>query len=188
MHEVVVSYHLSAKPDLYEPARNNNFRFVVTNIDGLIEPGTEDQVIANAQSILEFSVVSVTVPTFTQEPITIRRGNSVMKAAGIPSFNEGSLVINDFITANGKSILLAWQGLSYDVDNEVVNPMSTYKKDCWLIEYDVNFSRIVRQWILYGCWISALSQDAFNVENGDKRQITATIQYDKAKVVVDGNE
>lgn len=188
MPEVVGAYHLSANPDLYEPARNNNFRFIVTDIDGLIEPGTEDQIIPNAQSILEFSVVSATVPFFTQEPITIRRGNSVMKAAGLPTFSEGSLVINDFITANGKSILMAWQGLSYDVENDTVQHMADYKKNCWLIEYDVNFSRIVRQWVLYGCWVSGLSQDAFNVESGDKRQITATIQYDYAKVVVDGNE
>ena len=112
------AYHLaSAANDLYEPMRTNAFRFLVTDLDGLVRADSDD-VIQNAQELLEFSVVSATVPTFTQEVITIRRGNSVMKAAGIPSFNEGELVIKDYMGADGKSILLAWQNLSYNVKGQ----------------------------------------------------------------------
>ena len=111
-----------------------------------------------------------------------------MKAAGIPSFNEGELVIKDYRGADGKSILLAWQNLSYNVKGQTIGHMSGYKKDCYLIEYSPDYSRIVRQWILHGCWISGISQDAFNVEEGGERNVTATIQYDWAEQMLSDEE
>ena len=178
------AYHLSDNPTLYEPARSNTFEFVVTNLGQLLRAGySADQSNAylgtNAEELLRISVVSSTVPTFSQEPIIIRRGNSVMKAAGIPSFKDGSLVINDYIGADGKSILMAWQNLSYNVKTEKVGRMKDYKKDCYLMEYAPDY-QLVRTWVLKGCWISDLQMPDFNQEDGGKRQITATIQYDAA--------
>lgn len=184
MAENFGAYHLAnAANDMYEPMRTNAFRFIVTDLDGLVRAGTSSE-IQNAQELLEFSVVSVTVPTFSQSVIEIRRGNSVMKAAGIPTFTEGELVIKDYLGADGKSILLAWQNLSYNVKEQTVGLMSQYKKDCYLLEYSPDYSRIVRQWILHKCWVSGISQDSFNVEDGAERNVTATIQYDWAEQIL----
>lgn len=185
MPEVVSAMHLSNGTDIYEPARSNTFRFIVTDIDDLIKPGTDSEIIANAQNYLECSVVSASVPSFTQDVITIRRGNSVMKAAGIPTFNEGSLTINDYIGADGKSILMAWQRLSYNVDNDTVGYMSAYKRNCYLLEYSPDYSKVTRQWILYGCWVSGLDLGDYNYTEGGERTVSATIQYDYAKPVVE---
>lgn len=188
MNDNFGAYHLAnAANDMYEPMRTNAFRFIVTDLDGLVRAGTED-VIKNAQELLEFSVVSSSVPSFSQSPITIRRGNSVMKAAGVPTFSEGSLVVKDYMGADGKSILLAWQALSYDVKSQTVGLMSKYKKDCYLIEYSPDYSKIVRQWRLHGCWVSSVTQDDFNVENGDERNISATLQYDWAEQMLSDEE
>ena len=186
------AYHLSDNPTLYEPARSNTFEFVVTGLGQLLRAGySEEQTNAylgdNAEEMLRISVVSSTVPTFNQEPIIIRRGNSVMKAAGIPTFNEGSLVINDYIGADGKSVLMAWQNLSYNVKTEKVGRMKDYKKDCYLLEYAPDYT-LVRTWRLKGCWVSGLQMPDFNQEDGGKRQITATIQYDAAFMEVPEDE
>lgn len=187
MAENFGAYHLANNPKMFEPARTNNFRFVVTDLNNILRVGfnkedTSNKArISNAQEVLEFSVTKAAIPQFTQEEIVIRRGNSVIKAAGIPSFNDGSLVINDYIGADGKSVLMAWQNLSYNVDTQMVGYMSDYKKDCWLIEYDPNY-KMVRQWVLYGCWVSGIQQEDFDMENGGKRVITATIKYDYAKM------
>jgi hypothetical protein len=177
------SYHLANNTtDLYEIQRSNNFEFVVTNLTELLRAGEIEGVggtIKNVSEVLRLSVVSAAVPTFTQEPIIIRRGNSVMKAAGIPTFNEGSLVINDFIGADGKSALMAWQNLSYDVRTEKVGRMKDYKKDCYLLEYTPDY-QLVRQWLLKGCWVSGITMSEFNQEQGEKRTVSATIQYDSA--------
>lgn len=179
------AYHLADNPSLYEPQRTNNFTFIVTGIDNILRVGVsaeeaeDSDYIKNASNTLSFSVVSASIPMFSQEPITIRRGNSVMKAAGLPTFSEGSLEVNDYIGADSKSILMAWQNLSYNVNTEKVGLMSDYKKTCYLCEYSPDY-KLVRTWKLLGCWVSSLSEDGFNQESGDKKVITAKIEYDKA--------
>lgn len=179
----VGAYHLSDNPALYEVQRSNNFEFVVTGIDNILrvdaDEGDDNAYITNAAQTLRFSVVQASIPMFSQEPISIRRGNSVMKAAGVPTFPDGSLVVNDFIGADTKSALMAWQNLSYNVKTERVGRMSDYKKTCYLCEYTPDY-QLVRTWKMLGCWVSGLQEDDFNMEDGNKKTITATIQYDKA--------
>lgn len=181
------SYHLASNPSLYDIARSNNFEFVVTDIDN-IKRAYEDTEIANAQEILRFSVDQASVPHFTQDVITIRRGNSAIKYAGVPTFPDGSLVVNDYIGADTKSVLMAWQALSYNVKTERIGSISDYKKDCYLIEYSPDYKQQIRQWVLYGCWVSGISEDNYNMDSTGKRSITATIQYDKAMMILPDEE
>lgn len=179
----VGSYHLADNPELYEIQRDNNFEFIVTGIDNIMrvgaEPGDESPTIENASQTLRFSVVTSSIPMFTQEVLTIRRGNSVMKFAGAPTFNDGTLAVNDFIGADTKSTLMAWQNLSYNVKTERVGNMKDYKKTCYLCEYTPDY-KLVRTWKMLGCWVSGLSEGDFNMESGGKKTITATISFDKA--------
>ena len=105
------TYHLADNPSLYEVQRDNNFEFIVTGLDNLIRSNAdatdENALIVNASQTLRFSVVSSTIPMFSQDSITVQRGNSTMKFAGKPTFSSGSLVVNDFIGADTKSVLMA---------------------------------------------------------------------------------
>lgn len=181
------TYHLADNPQLFEVQRQNNFEFVVTDIDGIIRAGalgTESNAkINNAQEMLRLSVTKAFVPHFTQEVVNIKRGNSTLKYAGVPSFPEGSIDFNDYIGADIKSILKAWQNLSYNVRTEKVGSLdvTNYKKDCYLIEYTPDY-RKVRTWRLYGCWISSLNEGEYTSDSGDKHQISCTIQYDRAEI------
>lgn len=183
------TYHLGDNPALYSPQRNNNFEFVVTDIDNILRAGalgTETNArFTNAQEVLRLSVSQAFIPHFTQEVVEVRRGNSSLKFAGVPSFDAGTLQFRDFIGADTKEVLMAWQHMSYNVYTEKVGsldvPETQYKKNCFLIEYTPDF-RKVRQWILYGCWISSLSEGEYNYDDGDKHQITCTIQYDHAEL------
>ena len=177
------AYHLADNPTLYEVQRDNNFEFIVTGIDNILRVGAsendENAFITNAQETLRFSVVSAPIPTFNQNVIEVKRGNSIMKAAGVPTFKEGSVVVNDFIGADTKSALMAWQQLSYNVKTERVGAMADYKKTCYLQEYTPDY-KLVRTWKMVGCWVSDISEGDFNMESNGKKTITATIQYDKA--------
>lgn len=181
------TYHLGDNPQLFEIQRNNNYEFVVTDIDGILRAGaigTESNArFNNAQEMLRLSVTQAFIPHFTQETVEIKRGNSTLKYAGVPSFDSGSLQFNDFIGADVKAILMAWQNLSYNVYTEKVGSLdvTNYKKNCYLIEYTPDY-RKVRTWRLYGCWISALSESEYTNDNGDKHQISCTIQYDHAEL------
>ena len=184
------SYHLAANPQLYEPQRTNTFSFVVTDIDDLVQLGsTTGKTFANAQEILSVACAGTFVPHFSQEPITIKRGNNEIKFAGTVSYSAGTVKLRDYIGANVKEILMAWRKLSYNDETEKVGVLarSPYKKDCYIIEYAADFVE-VRRWVLHGCWISDISESDFDADNGDKKDMSITVQYDWANVDTTGRE
>lgn len=181
------TYHLADNPKLYEPARTNNFEFIVTDIDSLLYAGLNPELqhqandyITNGQETLRLSVVSSSVPHFTLGVIDVRRGNNTMHVAGVPTFENHTLVVNDFMGARTKSVLLAWQALAYDVKTEKVHRADNYKKTCYLYEYTPDNDEVIRYWELVGCWISGLSEGEFSMEDNNKKTVTATIVFDKA--------
>ena len=197
------TYHLSATPELYEPSRSNAFEFILdlTNqnaaffdnaiqkdpeVDTLLAAGVkaatadDDDYLTGVSEVIRLSVSEAFVPHFDLGVIEIKRGNSTMKFAGTPTFNDGTLKCNDYVGAKTKDVLLAWQRMAYDVENDVVELAGNYKRNCTLVEYAPDFSRVIRQWTLYGCWVKSLSEGSFSHESNDKRSIDVTIVYDRA--------
>ena len=176
------TYHLADNPALYQPAVSNNFRLIVYGIDKMVRAGTRDEYVTNGQEILDFSVKSVKLPTFTQQKVTINRGNSKVHFAGVPEYADGNIVVYDYISADAKSVLYAWQAQQYDVNRDVVYRVATtgYKKNCHLIEYTTE-NKMVRYWELKGCWITGITESDFDATNGNTaREIQASISYDRA--------
>lgn len=176
--------HLADNPKVYQPVRRNNFRFIMSNFNGRLlklgeNPDDENSYITNAQEILDFSVVSFDAPHFKQDEIAIQRGNSTIYYAGVPSFDSGTLVINDFVGADGKSVLLAWQALSYNIIDDTIPSSDVYKQDATVLEY-LPDNTLVRYWELKGCWITGISEDGWSNEDGGKKTVSATIRYDRA--------
>lgn len=188
MAEQIGTYHLADRPDLFEIQRNNNYEFIVTNINDLIRPGMigneQNAILKDSQNMLRLSVTSAFIPHFTQEPVMVKRGNSTLKYAGVPTFDSGTLQFNDFIGADVKTILMAWQNMNYNVYTEKVASLqrTPYKKDCYLLEYPPDYYAPHRKWIIKGCWISGWSESEYNNDSGDKHQVSVTIQYDYAKL------
>lgn len=178
------TYHMADNQSQYEIQRTNNFEFIVSGIDDITIPGTT-QVISKAQDVIRMSVISCPIPHFSQDPITVKRGNSELKFAGVPSFKSGTIKINDFIGTDSVGVLQAWQSLSYNVETEKVGHATDYKKTCSLIEYSPDY-QVVRTWKLYGCWISSLEEDEMDNENNSKHTVRATIEYDKAMLDTSG--
>ena len=177
-------YHMTANKHLYEPQRSTDFEFVITDMNGMGKVSTDQVYGDDAQEILRLAVVRCPIPHFTINALTERRGNSVQKFAGVPEFGEGELTVRDWIGADTKSILMSWQNSAYDVVTDKVGLLDDYKKDCYLVEYTPDRQK-VRQWIIYGCWVNAISEDPYDHENSAARVITATIQYDKAVIDFD---
>ena len=176
------TYHLADNPSQYQPAVSNTFRLIVYGIDNMRRAGTRDEYVKGGTEIVDFSVRSVNLPSFQQGAVTINRGNSQVHFAGTPQWSDGSITIYDYIDADGKSVLQAWQAQQYDVLRDVVYRVATtgYKKKAHLIEYTSD-NRMVRYWELQGCWITNLSESPFDSTNGSSaREIQASIKYDRA--------
>lgn len=178
------AYHMMDN-NIYEIQRVNNFEFQVTGLhtgsllkSGYFE-GNQNSTISGVDELIRLSVVSSSVPSFSQQPIEIKRGNSSVYYAGSPSFQAGRIVLNDYIGLQTYEALSAWQNLSYNVLTEKVGLAVDYKKEAKLVEYSPDY-QVVRTIILYGCWITNLTQDEMSNEGNGVHRITADIRYDKA--------
>lgn len=192
MSNSLSAQHISANLASYEAARSGFFSLIVDDIDNIVSAafkGERDAATANdkikrAQENLKLNVVKAPVPHFSLETLKYRRGNDEVKFAGVPTFKEGSLTIDDVVGLDTKSIVMAWQALAYNVYTRKGGRMKDYKKNATLIEYTQDFVPI-RSWDIYGCWISDIQEGDFDKENDGKRQITATLQYDRAEMRLD---
>ena len=188
----ISSYHLADDPALYEPSRNHAFQFVLNSkLNTLLAAGvfkeaaTEDDYFNNVAEVIKISVSEASVPHFDLEVVSIKRGNSTVKYAGAPSWGEGSLKLDDFVGARTKDILMAWNALVYDSAADVVHLADNYKFDCTLIEWNGDFSKVIRSWTLKGCWLKSISEGNFTHADNGLRSIDATIVYDRAIPVID---
>ena len=180
----VGAYHFSDNKELFEIQRGNNFDFVVgQEINNVVAYGMETKSFPRASEYIRLSVSSASVPHFSQNAIEVRRGNTAVKYAGPISWDAGSISCYDFIGAETKDILMAWQAKSGNPLYQTVGQQKDYKITCNLVEYTPDYNEIVRTWRLDGCWISNISEEEFSTESGNgSRKISCTIQFDRAVV------
>lgn len=189
--EALSTRHISADLGSYEAARTGFFTFIVNDLDNIVkatvakndavENFSGNDVIPKAGEYLRLNVTKAKIPHFSVEVLKYRRGNDEVKFAGVPTFDEGSIEVDDVVGLDTKSILAAWQALTYDVKSRKGGRMRDYKKDCTLIEYTQDYEQI-RSWTLYGCFPSDFTEDDFDKENDGMRKISMTIQYDRAEM------
>lgn len=192
MSNSLSAQHISTNLANYEAARTGFFSLIVDDIDNIVSAAfsgnprnaTANDKIARAQEVLKLNVVKAPVPHFSVKVLEYRRGNDAVKFAGVPDYETGSITVDDVVGLDTKSILMAWQALTYNVYTRKGGRMKDYKKNATLIEYTQDFEQ-VRSWTLYGCFISKISEGEFDKENDGKRQITAEIQYDRAEMNLD---
>jgi hypothetical protein len=192
MSNSLSAQHISTNLANYEAARTGFFSLIVDDIDNIVSAAysgnpadaADSDKIARAQEILKLNVVSAPVPHFKVNTLSYKRGNDTVNFAGVPEFNSGTITVDDVVGLDTKSILMAWQALTYNVYTRKGGRMKDYKKNCTLIEYTQDFEQ-VRSWTLYGCFITEITEDDFNKENDGKRQIKANIIYDRAEMNLD---
>ena len=177
----ISSYHLAVQPDLGETQKTNAGKFIVMGLDNLTDPVT-GKLIPNASDILKQSIFSFQVPSFSQQPIEIRTGNTVIKSAGTPTFSNSTVSLHDYVGMETYNVLYAWQALSYNYKTKRVGLMSDYKKTAYMLEYTTDFSKVVRVWKLYGVFITSLAKDDFDVSaNANEVKIRCDLSYDWAE-------
>ena len=185
------AYHLSTGTHrAYQPAKKNFFEFIVEDLYNLLKPGVDANLtkdgdyIADGQEIIRLTVNKAPVPHFELNDIEIRKGNSVVHYAGTPTFNDGTLEVDDMIGLQSKAVLEAWQNLAYNVKTDKGGRAIDYKRDATLIEYTSDHVK-VRTWKLYGCWVKNISEDDYDKTNDDLVRVQATIRYDRAIPEID---
>lgn len=185
------TYHLSTGTHrAYQPAKGNFFEFIVEDLGDLLKPGVDPELaeesdfVQNGQEVLRLTINKAPVPHFELNEIEIRKGNSVVYYAGVPTFSDGAIEVDDMIGAQSKAVLEAWQALAYNVATDKGGRAINYKRNATYIEYTSDHVK-VRSWKLIGCWVKNVSEEDYDKTNDDLRRVTATIRYDRAIPQID---
>ena len=187
------AYHIANNQIEYNPQLKNNFTLVVLGLENLARVGSnpddlqEGDIITNPQEEIILSLKSCDTPKVTQEPVNISRGNSVIKFAGKPTFDDINMVVYDYMGSNAKDTLLAWQNLSYNTRYDYIGSKGVYKKNCVLYEYTPDGTE-VRHWNIRGAWLKSVTPDGFDYEAGDAVTISATMSIDWAELSLPDGE
>ena len=182
--------HISSNLNNYEAARTGFFTLVVDDLTNLLKvnytgekeaANADTDYITNAESSLRLNVVKFPVPHFSVSTMEYRRGNDIVKFAGVPSWEDGTIVVDDVVGLDTKSILVSWLYLAYNPHTRKGGRMKDYKKHATLCEYTQDYE-LIRTWEIDGLFITKLQEDDFDRENDGKRQIQATFSFDRAYV------
>ena len=191
MDQSLNTTHIANNLNQYEHARSSFFVFQVApdQLTNLVhpdfdtssgEPGETDKYDGQlASDYLRLNVLKASVPNFTVETHTYRRGNDVIKSASTPTFKDGSITIDDVVGLHVKDILYSWLYLAYDPHTRKGGRMKDYKKTCTLLEYTQDY-QLIRYWTLEGCFIKGIDEGDFDRENDEVRQLTVSISFDRA--------
>ena len=155
--------HMSANRS-YEVQRTNHFEVIFEGFD---------------EDVFPLAVTSVSLPTTSNDPIELPYGNSKVKVAGQASFDDASLVVNDYIVADIEKQLWAWRKKVFDPETMKVGWAEDYKRNGRLYQYGPD-GTIQRVWRLIGCWPTGLESSEFNYDGSDKKQITMPMAIDQA--------
>ena len=147
MSNSLSAQHISTNLANYEAARTGFFSLIVDDIDNIVkasysgdpEAATDNDKIARAQETLKLNVVSAPVPHFSLEPLKYQRGNDTVKFAGVPTFKDGSIKVDDVVGMDTKSILMAWQGLAYNVHTRKGGRMLNIKNKIYFKRKEVEY-------------------------------------------------
>lgn len=149
----------------WEPQRVNN---AVLHFSDL--PGDEDLVLA---------LSSFPLPKKTHGIIEVGYVNEKRKFAGLPTFDDLSVIYKDYVDKNTANILLKWDRLVYNPKTGRMGLKAEYAKDGWAELFAPN-GEFIRRYDLIGCWPSGIDPGDIDLAGEDTLNITLTLTIDKA--------
>ena len=184
-----ISASISENLSSYEAARSGFFILVVDGLDDLLKPDYKGEAenaedsdrIKKAQETLKLSVTKCPVPHFEIATNEYRRGNDVVKFAGVPTWNGGTITVADYVGLDTKSLLMSWLYKAYNPHTRKGGRMKDYKKTATLCEYTQDYE-LIRTWTIEGMLITKITEDDFDKENNGPRKLNVEFVFDRATV------
>ena len=184
-----ISASISENLSSYEAARSGFFILVVDGLDDLLKPDYKGEAenaedsdkIKKAQETLKLSVTKCPVPHFEIATNEYRRGNDVVKFAGVPTWNGGTITVADYVGLDTKSLLMSWLYKAYNPHTRKGGRMKDYKKTATLCEYTQDYE-LIRTWTIEGMFITKITEDDFDKENDGPRKLNVEFVCDRATV------
>ncbi len=150
-----------------EPQRQNNALLHLNNIPG----------IADEELVLALS--SFPLPKVTNGIVELPFLNEKRKFAGLPTFDDLSVLFKDYVTKPVADAILQWRHQVYNPHSGAIGLASIYKKTGFVQMFAPN-GTLERQYDIFGIWPSAYDPGDIDMAGEDVLQITVTLTIDKA--------
>lgn len=155
----------------WELQRRNNFEISISGV-------------GESERLLTLAVVSGSLPSESNNPISVQYGNSEVKVAGTYTIQSGTLVVRDFLQKDTEALIEEWRSLVYNKETDAVGFAANYKKQARVVQFAPDGS-YERTWKIEGVWPSSVSYGDVGQTDNSIKEINITLEYDKATIVRD---
>jgi len=159
------AFNFMAEDVNYEVQRLNQFTVEILDL-GNVEAVT-------------LAVENANIPDTTISPISLAHGNTKTKVAGDVEVAQHTVLVKDFILLDIEDIIYRWHNEVYNYRTGQIGWAEYYKKQGQLYMFSPD-GEVMRSWTIQGLWPSSVTWGDFSYEGADKRQITMTLEVDKA--------
>jgi hypothetical protein len=166
-----------------EPVKKNRFIFQFSSV-----PGNTNQ-----EEALAFVAKSASIPSISFEKQSTKRIHETYNTAGMPSFNDLTVVFNDFIrnsaTSSGElsagDIMYNWASMIYNPLTGQMGYKTQYATSATEAQLDPA-GNIFRAWNIFGIFPTTVNfGDTLSYEDSGATEINCTFAYDIAIKVQD---
>lgn len=153
-------------PGEFELQRTNNGRLIIVGLEG------------NIDNVITLALSSFPIPKISQGIIEVRYLNEARKFPGNVTYDDLTVVFNDYVDRDTAGILLKWRKLCYDPADGKIGRAALAKKMA-RIELFSPTGDLDREYELQGVWPSAFDGGEIDYAGEDGVKISLTLTYDK---------
>ena len=148
----------------FEPQRANQATLQIVGLDN--------------DDLITMSVTSWSMPKVSSGIVELAYLNEKRKFTGNPTYEDLSIVVNDYVDQNTASVLWAWRQQVHDPVSGLSGLAADYKKTGYISLFDPS-GQIERQWRLEGLWPQNMDPGEIDYTSEDTMKIHMTIVTDK---------
>jgi hypothetical protein len=159
--------HIGAVGGGFELQRANNALLYIVNLDG------------NANNLVTLSLASFPLPKESNGIIEVPFLNEKRKFAGLTTYDDLAIVLNDYVDKETARLLYQWRYLVKDPVTGKIGNKAQYAKTGRMVKYGPD-GQSDREYELQGIWPSALDGGEIDFSSEDGVKLNMTLTIDKA--------
>jgi len=153
-------------PGEFELQRTNNGQLIIVGLE------------ANIGGVVTLALSSFPIPKISQGIIEVRYLNEARKFPGNVTYDDLTVVFNDYVDRDVAGALLKWRSLCYDPLTGKIGRVAQAKKMARIVLFSPT-GDLEREYELQGVWPSAFDGGEIDMAGEDGVKISLTLTYDK---------
>lgn len=166
--DTLTANHIGAVGGGYEIQRQNNALLYVVGLDG------------NSNDVLTLSLQSFPLPKVSSGIIEVPFVNEKRKFAGAITYDDLTIVFNDYVDRPTAEVLFRWRYSVQNPDTGAVGYKRDYAKEGRMVKFGPDGTADDREWELRGIWPSTMDAGEVDFAGEDAVKINMTLTIDTA--------